>query len=112
MVVRQPDGSFKSSPFHVRFPAWLFRPRHREVFVEVNGVQTPVVMALGHTGNAYFVEEASSVEVRENMALEDDAASLTGEPPATGTAGTRAGDATVLHAASRLPIPAHPCSQA
>lgn len=81
MVVRQPDGTFKSSPFHVRFPAWLFRPRHREVYVEVNGVRTPVVMALGRTGNAYFVERATDIDPNETAVDEDDAASLTGEGP-------------------------------
>ena len=57
VVVKHPDGSMRSTPFHVRFPAWLFRTKAREVVVEVNGQVTGTHMVLGKTGNAYFVED-------------------------------------------------------
>ncbi|CAG9461562.1 unnamed protein product [Pedinophyceae sp. YPF-701] len=82
MCVRQPDGSLKSSPFYVRFGDWLNRPRHRDVSIKVNQKDAPVKMALGRTGNAYFLQPVREGEDADVEDL-DDAQSLTGmvSPP-------------------------------
>ncbi|KAK9812760.1 hypothetical protein WJX72_003248 [[Myrmecia] bisecta] len=56
MMVRQPDGSIKSSPFYVRFGKYTgLRTADKKVQITVNGVDTDFHMHLGRTGEAYFV---------------------------------------------------------
>ena len=60
VVVEQEDGSFKCSPFHVRFgKLGVIRSRERIVDIEINGQQVDMHMKLGEAGEAYFVEEDS-----------------------------------------------------
>eukprot|EP00241_Pyramimonas_parkeae_P021211 CAMPEP_0114283216 /NCGR_PEP_ID=MMETSP0059-20121206/3981_1 /TAXON_ID=36894 /ORGANISM="Pyramimonas parkeae, Strain CCMP726" /LENGTH=107 /DNA_ID=CAMNT_0001403925 /DNA_START=237 /DNA_END=557 /DNA_ORIENTATION=- len=56
VVVRQKDGSFRSSPFYVRFGKFqgLLKGRERTVMLTVDGVQRDLVMALNSSGEAYF----------------------------------------------------------
>ncbi|GMH32205.1 hypothetical protein BSKO_00039 [Bryopsis sp. KO-2023] len=62
MVVKQPDGSLKSSPFYVRFGKYTsYRTRDRTVSISVNGEETVLQMHLGSYGQAYFVAEYSEV---------------------------------------------------
>ena len=59
IAVRQPDGSLKSTPFHVRFGRLqVVKPRDKVVTVRVNGVEVALKMKLGRSGEAYFVHEA------------------------------------------------------
>ena len=45
MAVRQPDGSLKSTPFHVRFGRMqVVKPRDKVVTVRVNGDEAPLKM--------------------------------------------------------------------
>ncbi|XP_076146567.1 phosphatidate phosphatase LPIN2-like isoform X1 [Alosa pseudoharengus] len=59
VVVRQPDGSFQCSPFHVRFgKLGVLRSREKVVDIEVNGEPVDLHMKLGDSGEAFFVQEA------------------------------------------------------
>ena len=59
IVVVQPDGTLRSTPFHVRFgKLLLLRSREKTVTLKVNGEElTEVHMKLGNTGEAFFVVE-------------------------------------------------------
>ncbi|XP_067359462.1 phosphatidate phosphatase LPIN2-like isoform X1 [Channa argus] len=65
IVVRQPDGSFQCSPFHVRFgKLGVLRSKEKIVDIEINGESVDLHMKLGDNGEAFFVEE------NENMAAQ------------------------------------------
>ncbi|XP_052892146.1 phosphatidate phosphatase LPIN3 [Anopheles moucheti] len=71
VVVEQPDGSFMSSPFHVRFgKLGVLRSREKVVDIEVNGEPVDLQMKLGESGEAFFVEECAEddSEVPAHMA--------------------------------------------
>uniref|UniRef100_A0A182JNY5 phosphatidate phosphatase n=1 Tax=Anopheles christyi TaxID=43041 RepID=A0A182JNY5_9DIPT len=71
VVVEQPDGSFMSSPFHVRFgKLGVLRSREKVVDIEVNGEPVDLQMKLGESGEAFFVEECAEddIEVPAHMA--------------------------------------------
>ncbi|XP_028652683.1 phosphatidate phosphatase LPIN1 isoform X2 [Erpetoichthys calabaricus] len=58
IVVRQPDGSFQCSPFHVRFGKMgVLRSREKVVDIEINGEPINLHMKLGQNGEAFFVQE-------------------------------------------------------
>ena len=72
VAVRQPDGSLKSTPFHVRFGRLqVVKPRDKVVTVRVNGVEVALKMKLGRSGEAYFVHEA---DVSDEGELDSDLA--------------------------------------
>ena len=61
IAVRQPDGTLRCSPWHVRFGKYqgLLRAREKLVTVTVNDEPVPeLAMRLGRSGVAYFVEHA------------------------------------------------------
>ncbi|XP_044201895.1 phosphatidate phosphatase LPIN1 isoform X2 [Thunnus albacares] len=61
IVVRQPDGSLKCSPFHVRFGKMgVLRSREKVVDIEVNGEPVSLHMKLGENGEAFFVRETEN----------------------------------------------------
>ncbi|XP_071968200.1 phosphatidate phosphatase LPIN3 isoform X2 [Engystomops pustulosus] len=58
IVVRQPDGSFRSSPFHVRFgKLGILRSTEMTVDIEVNGEPVDLPMRLGENGEAFFIQD-------------------------------------------------------
>uniref|UniRef100_A0A8D2PA19 Lipin N-terminal domain-containing protein n=1 Tax=Zosterops lateralis melanops TaxID=1220523 RepID=A0A8D2PA19_ZOSLA len=64
VVVRQPDNSFKCSPFHVRFgKLGVLRSKEKVVDIEINGEPVDLHMKLGDNGEAFFVEESEEYEV-------------------------------------------------
>uniref|UniRef100_H0Z368 phosphatidate phosphatase n=1 Tax=Taeniopygia guttata TaxID=59729 RepID=H0Z368_TAEGU len=64
VVVRQPDNSFKCSPFHVRFgKLGVLRSKEKVVDIEINGKPVDLHMKLGNNGEAFFVEELEEHEV-------------------------------------------------
>ncbi|XGW03077.1 hypothetical protein V3C99_014798 [Haemonchus contortus] len=59
IVVEQPDGEFKSTPFHVRFGKYgVFSHSDKYVDIQINGEEIDLKMKLGESGVAFFVEEA------------------------------------------------------
>ena len=60
IVVRQPDGTLRSTPFHVRFgKLQLLKPREKVVGLTVNGTKVEPWMKLGYSGEAFFIEEGT-----------------------------------------------------
>ncbi|XP_053089206.1 phosphatidate phosphatase LPIN2 isoform X2 [Pangasianodon hypophthalmus] len=58
VVVKQPDGSFQCSPFHVRFgKLGVLHSREKVIDIEVNGSPVDLHMKLGDNGEAFFVQE-------------------------------------------------------
>ncbi|XP_076260267.1 phosphatidate phosphatase LPIN isoform X3 [Rhynchophorus ferrugineus] len=58
VVVKQPDGTYKCSPFHVRFgKLGVLRSKAKVVDIELNGEPLTIHMKLGESGEAFFVEE-------------------------------------------------------
>ncbi|KAM9332394.1 phosphatidate phosphatase LPIN2-like [Pholidichthys leucotaenia] len=58
IVVRQPDGTFQCSPFHVRFgKLGVLRSREKVIDMEINGEPVELHMKLGDNGEAFFVQE-------------------------------------------------------
>lgn len=63
LVVQQVDGSFRCSPFHVRFgKLGVLRSREKVVDIEINGEPVDLHMKLGDSGEAFFVQELESDE--------------------------------------------------
>src|SRR5689334_7649909 len=68
IVVEQPDGTLKCTPFHVRFgKLQLLRIQEKVVDIELNGQLTNLHMKIGPAGDAFFVREVK-VPVRTNIA--------------------------------------------
>uniref|UniRef100_A0A8C9W2D9 phosphatidate phosphatase n=1 Tax=Scleropages formosus TaxID=113540 RepID=A0A8C9W2D9_SCLFO len=58
VVVRQRDGSYQCSPFHVRFgKLGVLRSKEKVIDIEVNGEPVDLHMKLGDNGEAFFVQE-------------------------------------------------------
>lgn len=63
LVVKQEDGSFRCSPFHVRFgKLGVLRSREKVVDIEINGEPVDLHMKLGDSGEAFFVQELEDEE--------------------------------------------------
>ncbi|XP_012071671.1 phosphatidate phosphatase PAH2 isoform X1 [Jatropha curcas] len=64
IVVEQPDGSFKSSPWYVRFGKFqgVLKAREKVVTIVVNGIETNIHMYLDPRGEAYFLRESERQE--------------------------------------------------
>ncbi|XP_043336178.1 phosphatidate phosphatase LPIN3 isoform X3 [Cervus canadensis] len=62
LVVRQVDGSFRCSPFHVRFGKLGVLRSREKVDIEINGEPVDLHMKLGDSGEAFFVQELESDE--------------------------------------------------
>uniref|UniRef100_A0A8C5CQJ8 phosphatidate phosphatase n=1 Tax=Gadus morhua TaxID=8049 RepID=A0A8C5CQJ8_GADMO len=68
IVVRQPDGSYQCSPFHVRFgKLGVLRSKEKVVDIEINGEPVNLHMKLGDNGEAFFVEENEDMEVASSL---------------------------------------------
>ncbi|XP_027253630.1 phosphatidate phosphatase LPIN2 isoform X4 [Cricetulus griseus] len=58
VVVRQQDGTYQCSPFHVRFgKLGVLRSKEKVIDIEINGNAVDLHMKLGDNGEAFFVEE-------------------------------------------------------
>lgn len=61
IIIEQQDGSFRSSPFHVRFgKLGVLRSREKVVDIEINGEPVNIQMKLGESGEAFFVEQVDN----------------------------------------------------
>ncbi|KAK1411839.1 hypothetical protein QVD17_32629 [Tagetes erecta] len=59
IVVQQQDGSFRSTPWYVRFGKFqgVLKGAEKIVKIEVNGVEADFHMYLDNSGEAYFIKE-------------------------------------------------------
>ncbi|XP_038249232.1 phosphatidate phosphatase LPIN2 isoform X3 [Dermochelys coriacea] len=58
IVVRQQDGTYQCSPFHVRFgKLGVLRSKEKVIDIEINGETVDLHMKLGDNGEAFFVQE-------------------------------------------------------
>ncbi|KAK6168129.1 hypothetical protein SNE40_022017 [Patella caerulea] len=63
VITQQEDGTYTSSPFHVRFGKMgVLRSREKVVDIEINGLPADIQMKLGEAGEAFFVEEVDKPE--------------------------------------------------
>jgi len=70
IVVEQEDGTFKSSPFHVRFgKLGVLKAKEKIVDLEINGEPVLIQMKLDDTGAAFFVEDVASSDDAWNVEL-------------------------------------------
>jgi len=105
IVIEQPDGSLRSTPFHVRFGKLkVLKSKDKRVLLRVNGYDAGFSMKLGEAGEGFFEEEIQK-PVDENKFLnrmEEEATKyvqrrkeLKGEPliiPVTETTSQRGGE--------------------
>jgi len=70
IVVEQEDGTFKSSPFHVRFgKLGVLKAKEKIVDLEINGCPVALQMKLDDTGAAFFVADVACSEDSWNVEL-------------------------------------------
>ena len=84
VVVQQKDGSFKSSPWYVRFGKYhkVFKEEEKEkieVHVSVNGVEPDFNMYLNRNGEAIFLHHADTQEEEEEEEEEEESIFFGGE---------------------------------
>ncbi|KAF3338057.1 phosphatidate phosphatase PAH2-like isoform X1 [Carex littledalei] len=62
VVVQQPDGTFKSSPWYVRFGKFqgVLKSREKIVNISVNGEEAGFHMYLDHKGEAFFLHDVDT----------------------------------------------------
>ncbi|CAJ1072752.1 phosphatidate phosphatase LPIN2 isoform X2 [Xyrichtys novacula] len=64
VVVRQRDGTYQCSPFHVRFgKLGVLRSKEKVIDIEVNGEPVELHMKLGDNGEAFFVQETEQLNI-------------------------------------------------
>uniref|UniRef100_A0A1I7U2A9 LNS2 domain-containing protein n=1 Tax=Caenorhabditis tropicalis TaxID=1561998 RepID=A0A1I7U2A9_9PELO len=72
VVVEQPDGEYKSTPFHVRFGKYgVFSCSDNCVDIEVNGHSIDLKMKLASNGVAYFDEQDTEDPGKQNTEKRD-----------------------------------------
>lgn len=84
IVVEQSDGSFKSSPWYVRFGKFqgVLKSKEKIVKICVNGVEANFCMHLNNKGQAYFLKEVENEEeANKGDQPRDDCASSFGRRP-------------------------------
>ncbi|OWF49318.1 Phosphatidate phosphatase LPIN2 [Mizuhopecten yessoensis] len=58
IIIEQEDGTYRSSPFHVRFgKLGVLRSKEKVVDISINGKAVDLHMKLGDSGEAFFVTE-------------------------------------------------------
>jgi len=71
IVVKQPDDSYKHSPFRIRFGSFkVLRAKEKNVNIIVNGQKSDITMRLSECGEAYFMTEVKK-RVIEDSNLSD-----------------------------------------
>ena len=76
-MVVQPDGSLRSTPFHVRFGKFqLLKSDGANVIVTVNGNKTDFKMKVGQDGKVYFEKEIYIVDNNEDSSKNKDQSSV------------------------------------
>lgn len=84
IVVEQEDGTYRSTPWYVRFGKFqgIIKGSEKVVTISVNGVEADFHMCLDHTGQAYFLKEVeasdahsigcTSMESSPHKSIQDD----------------------------------------
>lgn len=68
IVVEQPDGSYMSTPFHVRFGKYgVFNSNEKYVDITINGEEIDLKMKLGENGVAFFAEQTQETDVPDYL---------------------------------------------
>ncbi|VDK70151.1 unnamed protein product [Litomosoides sigmodontis] len=68
IVVEQPDGSYLSTPFHVRFGKYgVLNSDEKYVDITINGEEIDLKMKLGENGIAFFTEPTTDAHVPEYL---------------------------------------------
>lgn len=77
IVVQQQDGTFRSTPWYVRFGKFqgVLKGAEKIVRIAVNGVEANFHMYLDNSGEAYFIKEADASKESETNG-EDDSENL------------------------------------
>jgi phosphatidate phosphatase LPIN len=80
LVVKQEDGTYRSSPFHVRFGKFgVFKSCDNVIDIEINGESVPDLhMQLGEAGEAFFVELSNDGNDKD-MNYDSDTSATPGE---------------------------------
>lgn len=75
IVVEQPDGSFRSTPWYIKFGKVLgvIRRTEKIVDISVNGQEANLHMYLNRSGKAYFLNEVESIKEDLNAQIKVDA---------------------------------------
>eukprot|EP00002_Diphylleia_rotans_P017398 TRINITY_DN3376_c0_g1_i1.p1 TRINITY_DN3376_c0_g1~~TRINITY_DN3376_c0_g1_i1.p1 ORF type:complete len:986 (-),score=246.25 TRINITY_DN3376_c0_g1_i1:140-3097(-) len=67
IVIKHPDGTYRSTPFHVRFgKLHVLKSKEKKVKIKVNGEEVDIFMKLGDAGEAFFVEE-TDIQPQEEL---------------------------------------------
>ncbi|CAN8270038.1 unnamed protein product [Cochlearia groenlandica] len=69
IVVQQQDGSFRSTPWYVRFGKFqgVLKGAEKFVKISVNGTEADFHMYLDNSGEAYFIKEVDHVATSDNI---------------------------------------------
>jgi len=93
IVVEQPDGSLKSTPFHARFGKLkVLKSKDKIVKIHVNGLEANFSMKLGNAGEAFFEEENITHDERACQITFDKPLVLPDEPAQTNVVKVCTGD--------------------
>ncbi|KAF3653743.1 Phosphatidate phosphatase PAH1 [Capsicum annuum] len=81
IVVKQHDGTFRSTPWYVRFGKFqgVLKGTEKVVRIEVNGKEADFHMYLDNSGEAYFIKEAAADDGNEENGVLKESDSLKGE---------------------------------
>uniref|UniRef100_A0A0E0DSK0 phosphatidate phosphatase n=1 Tax=Oryza meridionalis TaxID=40149 RepID=A0A0E0DSK0_9ORYZ len=85
IAVEQPDGSYRSTPWYVRFGKFqgVLKGAEKVVTITVNGVDASFHMQLDNSGQAYFMRELVPGSENSGTSSEEEEASCEpAEPPA------------------------------
>lgn len=74
IVVQQQDGTFRSTPWYVRFGKFqgVLKGAEKIVHIAVNGVEADFHMYLDNSGEAYFLKEVTSGDEEKGVLKEGD----------------------------------------
>ena len=81
VVVQQKDGSFKSSPWFVRFGKLhrVLKANEKKVNISVNGVEPDFHMYMNYKGEAFFLREDHSEEQKDGDSISSESSSSSEE---------------------------------
>ncbi|KAG8068398.1 hypothetical protein GUJ93_ZPchr0005g16363 [Zizania palustris] len=83
IAVEQPDGSYRSTPWYVRFGKFqgVLKGAEKVVTITVNGVDANFHMLLDNSGQAYFMRELVPGSESSGTGSEEEEVSRVPEPP-------------------------------